>query len=296
MNYQKYSEHKAFPILILVFLGLIWGSSFILIKKGLVAFDALQVGTIRITFASLVMLPIAIRNIKIHYKSEWKKFFVVGLIGNFFPAILFAYAETGITSSLAGILNALTPMFTLILGAVFFAAKINRWQTIGLLIGFGGSVTLSFIGSEGGLGGFNHFAGTVIVATLLYGININLLKAWFPRLNSLILTSLAMFSIGPLALIYLLSTDFISVLINNDAAYMSLFYLFLLGVVGTSFALVLFNKLIQITTPVFASTVTYLIPIAAVMWGIIDNEALYPVHFMGMIMIISGVYIVNKNK
>jgi drug/metabolite transporter (DMT)-like permease len=280
MNYKKYSDHKALPIFLLVLLGLIWGSSFILIKQGLVAFTPLQVGTIRIMFASLVLSPIAIRKLKHHFATDWKKFLAVGLIGNFFPAILFAYAETGITSSLAGILNALTPMFTLVIGAIFFATRINKWQSFGLLVGFGGSVALSFIGSEGGLGSFNHFAGAVIVATLGYGININLLKAWFPKLNSVILTSLAMFSIGPFAIIYLLS----------------LFYLFLLGVVGTSFALILFNKLIQITTPVFASTTTYIIPIAAVMWGIIDNEALYPIHFLGMTAIIIGVYIVNRNK
>lgn len=296
MKIDKYSEHKLYPIIILAFLSLVWGSSFILIKKGLIAFDPLQVGTIRIMFASLVLLPFAIKNISSHFKKDWKKFLLIGLIGNFTPAILFAYAETGITSSLAGILNALTPMFTLILGAMFFATKINKRQSTGLLIGFGGSVALSFIGSDGGLGSFNYYAAIVIVATLCYGININLLKKWFPRLSSLILTSLAMFSIGPIAVIYLLSTDFVSIVTNNDAALLSLFYLFLLGAVGTSFALVLFNKIIQITTPVFASTVTYLIPIAAVMWGIIDDEVLYPIHFVGMVMIISGVYIVNKNK
>lgn len=296
MNYKKYSDHKALPIFLLMLLGLIWGSSFILIKKGLIAFTPLQVGTIRIMFASLVLSPIAFRKLRYHFAADWKKFLAVGLIGNFFPAILFAYAETGITSSLAGILNALTPMFTLVVGALFFATRISKWQSIGLLVGFGGSVALSFIGSEGGLGSFNHFAGAVIVATLGYGININLLKVWFPKLNSVILTSLAMFSIGPFAIIYLLTTDFISVVLTNDAAMMSLFYLFLLGVVGTSFALILFNKLIQITTPVFASTTMYIIPIAAVMWGIIDNEALYPIHFLGMIAIITGVYIVNRNK
>ena len=296
MNYDKYTEHKLFPIIILAFLSLVWGSSFILIKKGLIAFDPLQVGTIRMMFASLVLFPFAIKNISAHFKKNWKKFLAIGLLGNFIPAILFAYAETGITSSLAGILNALTPMFTLIIGAAFFAAKINKWQSVGLLIGLGGSIALSFINSDGGLGSFNHYAAIVIVATLCYGININLLKAWFPTLNSLTLTSLAMFSLGPIAVIYLLSTDFISIVINNDAALTSLFYLFLLGAVGTSFALVLFNKIIQMTTPVFASTVTYLIPIAAVMWGLIDNEALYLIHFVGMVMIISGVYIVNKNK
>lgn len=296
MKFDKYSEHKFFPIIILVLLGIIWGSSFILIKKGLESFDPVQVGTIRIMFACLVLLPIAVKNISTHFKKDWKKFLAVGLIGNFTPAILFAYAETGISSSLAGILNALTPIFTMIIGALAFATTINRWQILGLIVGFAGSVALSFIGIDGGLGGFNHFAVTVIIATLLYGIAINLIKKFFQNISTPVLTSLIFLSVGPIAIFYLLTTDFIPTIINKPESWASLFYIFLLGAIGTSFALVLFNKLIQQTTAVFASTVTYLIPIIAIAWGIIDGEALYPIHFLGMAMIISGVYIVNRNK
>lgn len=296
MNFDKYTEQKTFPIIILVLLAIIWGSSFILIKKGLESFDPVQVGTIRIMFACLVLLPIAFKHAKHHFKQDWKKFLAVGLIGNFTPAILFSYAETGISSSLAGILNGLTPIFTLIIGALAFATNINRWQIIGLAIGFAGSVALSFIGAGGGLGSFNHFAVTVIFATLLYGISINLIKKFFQNMPTPILTSLIFLSVGPIATIYLLTTDFIPTVINKPESWSSLFYIFLLGAVGTSFALVLFNKLIQQTTAVFASTVTYLIPIIAVAWGLLDGEILYPIHFIGMAMIISGVYIVNKNK
>jgi drug/metabolite transporter (DMT)-like permease len=221
-------------------------------------------------FASLVLLPIAIKHARHHFKNDWKKFLAVGLIGNFTPAILFAYAETGISSSLAGILNGLTPIFTLIVGALAFTTKINRWQILGLAVGFAGSVALSFIGTEGGLGSFNHFAVTVIFATLLYGISINLIKKFFQNMSTPVLTSLIFLTVGPIAIIYLLTTDFVPTIINNPDSWSSLFFIFLLGAVGTAFALVLFNKLIQQTTAVFASTVTYLIPIIAVAWGIID--------------------------
>lgn len=296
MKFDKYTEHKAFAVFTLSLLAIVWGSSFILMKKGLESFDPIQVGTIRIMFACLVLLPIAVKNISTHFKKDWKKFLTVGLIGNFTPAILFAYAETGISSSLAGILNALTPIFTLIVGTLAFATKINRWQVLGLVIGFAGSVALTFIGVDGGLGNFNHFAVAVIVATLGYGISINLLKKFFQNLPTPVLTSLIFFSVGPIAVIYLLTTDFIPTIINKPESWSSLFYIFLLGAVGTSFALILFNKLIQQTTAVFASTVTYLIPIIAVAWGILDGETLYPIHFIGMAMIISGVYIVNWKK
>lgn len=293
---KKYSEHNTLPFVLLILLGIIWGSSFILIKKGLEVFSPLQVGTIRIFFAYLVILPIAIINLKKYFRQDWLKFFLVGMLGNFIPAILFAFAETGISSSLAGILNALTPIFTLIVGVIAFSLGMNKYQTAGLVLGFIGSGALSFIGSGGHFGTFNYYALFVIIATLCYGININLLKKFFPRFNSIVLTSLAMFSIGPFSIIYLLFSDFISILSSNDSALLALFYLFLLGAIGTSLALVLFNKLIQITTPVFASTVTYIIPIAAVIWGIIDGEFLHIIHFAGMALIISGVYIVNKNK
>ncbi|MDD3557137.1 MAG: DMT family transporter [Melioribacteraceae bacterium] len=295
MNF-RYSDHKALPFILLILLGIIWGSSFILIKKGLEVFPPLQVGTIRIFFAYIVILPIALIKLRAYFAKEWRKFLLVGLLGNFFPAILFAVAETGLSSSLAGILNALTPIFTLIVGVMAFSAKINKYQTRGLFFGFIGSGALSFIGSGGNFGTFNYYALFVIAATLLYGININLLKKYFPHLNSIILTSLAMFTIGPLAIIYLLFSDFFVILSTNESAPLALLYLFILGAVGTSLALVLFNKLIQITTPVFASTVTYIIPIAAVLWGIIDGEFLSIAHFAGMALIISGVYIVNKNK
>ena len=296
MQIDKLKKSKFLPIIILFILSIIWGSSFILIKKGLEAFPPEQVGTIRVVFAFIVMLPIALKHLATIYKQYWKKIFALGMVANLIPALLFAVAQTGISSSLTGILNSLTPIFTLIIGAIAFSMGINRGQVWGLLISFIGSIALSFIGSQGNLGSFNFYALFVIGATICYGIGGNMIKYYFQKINSIALTSLAMFSIGPFALIFLFTTDFTYRVANIDGALLSLFYLFILGAVGTAFALVLFNKLIQITSAVFGSTVTYLIPIVAVIWGIVDGESLFLLHFVGMALIILGVYIVNKNK
>lgn len=296
LKYKFYGEGPFLSWILLLVLAIIWGSSFILIKKGLDAFSPLQVGTIRIAFAFLVMLPFALKSLTTVFKVCWKKILVIGLFSNFFPAILFATAETGISSSLAGILNALTPIMTLLAGIFFFATKIKSLQVIGLIIGFIGSFALSFINSVGGLGEFNYYALFIVLATIMYGFSGNFIKKYLTGIHPVTLTALAMFTVGPLSIILLFTSDFISVLSVNEKAWTSLGYLFLLGVIGTAFALVLFNKLIQRTTAVFASSVTYLIPIMAVIWGIIDGENFFVLHILGMGLIIVGVYIVNKNN
>ena len=295
MNFSKIREHSALPWFILVLLAFIWGSSFILIKKGLDAFSPVQVGSIRIVFAGLCLLPFALRYLK-SYKNYWKKFFLYGMTANLLPAILFALAETGISSSLAGILNSLTPIMTFIIGIIVFHTVIKKGQVIGLMIGFAGSFALSFINNAGGLGSFNYFALFVIVATICYGISANMVKVSFHKINSVVLTSLALFFVGPLGFIYLFSSDFLTRVSSHPDALASLGYLFLLGAFGTAFALVLFNKLIQITTAVFATSVTYLIPVIAVLWGILDGEDFFTLHFLGMLLIVAGVYIINKFK
>ncbi|MBU1679495.1 MAG: DMT family transporter [Bacteroidetes bacterium] len=292
----KIRQGKLSSVIVLIALSIIWGSSFILIKKGLESFSPGQVGTIRIVFAFIVLLPFAIKHIKTTFKYHWKKLFFLGLISNLIPAVLFAKAETELTSSLTGILNSLTPIFTLIAGALAFKIQIKSKQTLGLMIGLAGSIGLTFINNQGGIGSFNFYVLFVIAATILYGISANMVKAYFAEINSAVLTSTALLGVGPLALAYLLSTDFIYRLSENSATWYSLGYLFLLGAVGTALALVFFNKLIQQTSAVFASTVTYLIPIIAVVWGIVDGEQIYAFHLLGMAVIIVGVYIVNKAK
>lgn len=290
------SESPFLSWFLLIVLAIIWGSSFILIKKGLDSFSAVQVGTIRISFAFLVMLPFALKSLGNVFKVYWKKILILGMFSNLFPAILFATAETGLSSSLAGILNALTPIMTLIAGILFFSTSVKMLQLLGLSIGFIGSFALSFIDSVGEIGEFNHFALYVILATMMYGFSGNFIKKYLTGIHPVTLTALAVFTIGPFSIIFLFTTDFIYRFSANDGAWVSLGYLFLLGAIGTALALVLFNKLIQNTTAVFASSVTYLIPIMAVVWGIIDGESFFIMHLFGMGLIILGVYLVNKRK
>lgn len=296
MPFKKISESKSYPVFILLLLSFIWGSSFILIKRGLDSFTALQVGTIRVSFAFIILFPFALKYVKTVFRLQWKQIIVYGLLANLIPAILFAAAETGLSSSLTGILNSLTPMFTLIIGAMFFGISIQKEQSLGLAAGLVGSFILSFVGSGGELGSFNFYALFVVAATICYGFSSNLVWKYFLKVDPLALTALAFFSLGGFALVYLLSSDFVYRLQNVEGAWTSLFYLFILSAFGTAFALILFNRLIQITSAVFASTVTYLIPITAVVWGIIDGEELYALHFVGMALIIAGVYVVNRYK
>lgn len=297
-NIKEKLNHES-PVLswiLLITLAIIWGSSFILIKKGLVSFSPLQVGTLRISFAFLVMLPFAIKSLTTTLKQYWKKILVIGLFSNLIPAVLFSTAETGISSSLAGILNALTPIMTFIAGLLFFSIRIKRIQILGLLIGFTGSFALSFINSTGGLGKFNYYALYVVLATMMYGFSGNFIKKYLYGIHPITLTALAMFTMGPLSIIILFSSDFFERLSTNDGAVASLGFIFLLGAIGTAFALVLFNRLIQRTTAVFASSVTYLIPIMAVVWGFLDGEDFFALHIIGMGFIVIGVYLINKRK
>lgn len=296
MPIEKLKQKKSFPILVLIFLSVIWGSSFILIKKGLLTYSPLQVGTLRIIFACLVLLPIALKNIKGNLKIHWKKFLVLGLISNLIPAILFATAETQLSSSLAGMLNALTPVCTIIVGVAFFKSRINLPISSGLFLGLIGSIIISFVGGSGELGAFNFYALLVIIATMLYGISGNLIKDYVDTFDPVVLVSLTTLTIGPISLVVLLTTDFVSKTVSHPDATFSLLCIFILGAVGTALALAIFNKLIKTTTAVFASSVTYLIPIAAIGWGIIDGELLFPLHFVGMGLIILSVVIINKYK
>lgn len=296
MNFKKIQASKFYPILILVFLAIIWGSSFILIKKGLLAYSALQAGTLRIIFAFIVLLPIAIKNLTPLFKENWKQLLVLGLVSNLAPAILFSLAETGISSSLAGMLNSLTPITTVIVGLLFYKTKINFPVFLGLFLGLTGSIILSFVGSSGEIGSFNIYAIYVLVATVLYGIAANLVKKYVGKIGPLVLVSLSMLAVGPISIIILVSTDFFEVTNSHPDSIYSLTSLFILGSMGTAFALGIFNNLIKQTNAVFAASVTYLIPIIAIFWGFFDNEELFPLHFLGIGIIIVGVFLINKNK
>lgn len=286
--------------LFLILLALIWGSSFILIKRGLLVFSPGEVGAYRIVSAGLVLVPLSIAKLKNLNRRQVGNLIIVGLVGSFIPAFLFAKAQTQLSSSLTGVLNALTPLSVVIIGALFFKSRITRRNALGLLIAFVGVGILITVSDGGGLGTFtqiNSYAFLVLLATLCYGINVNIIKYWFVALKPVEITAISLLMVLPVASMYLfLFTDFSFKLVHADGAYLAAGYITILGVVGTAIALIIFNILVKIATPVFASSVTYLIPIVAILWGVWDGEVLLLGHYIGILAVIIGVWIGNRKN
>ena len=283
--------------LALVLLALIWGSSFILIKKSLVVFSPGELGSLRITMAFLALLPVAVKNIFKIDRSKIPVLFVIGFAGSFLPSFLFAIAETQLNSSITGAINAITPIFVILIGMFFFKHKIKTPNAIGIGIGFFGTTFMLLGATNFDLSTFNYYALYVVAATVMYGINVNLIKEYLPDLKALQITAISLFLSSPFCLGYLFFfTDFTAKIGVVDGFWNAFLLVSLLGIVGTAVALVLFNKIIQISSPLFASSVTYLIPIVAIFWGLIDNEILTLYHYIGIAIILVGVYIANKKS
>jgi len=294
---SQHSQNLILAWVILAGLAIIWGTSFILIKRGLEVFSSAEVGALRISITFLVLSPFAIQRIRKINRREWKHLTLVGLIGSFFPAFLFAKAQTGIDSSLAGILNSLTPLFTMVIGLSFFSLKTRWFNIAGVMIGLAGAVGLISI-SGGRSFEFNfQYAIYIIIATVCYATNVNVVKYKLRELDALTITVFSFFTIGLPTLLYLLIfTDFSRQVSTEPAALKALGYISILAVFGTGLALVAFNKLVKLTTPVFASSVTYLIPVVAVSWGALDGEEMSPLSFVWMAVILLGIFLVNKKK
>ena len=281
---------------ILVSLMLVWGSSFILIKKALLYFDAVEVGILRVTITFIALAPFAFRMLPKISRKMMGYIIISGVIGSFFPAILFAVAQTEIDSSLAGTLNALTPLFTLILGVSFFGQKTRWYNIIGVLIGLVGAIGLIYASS--GLDFvFNlKYASLIIIATICYAFNVNWIKVYLAELNSLTITVLTFFYIGiPLLIYVLFFSEIPTKLMTDSETLKGLGYLTLLAVAGTGIALIAFNKLIKVSTPIFASSVTYMIPVVAILWGIIDGEVFKADYLIWFLLIIMGILLVNTS-
>jgi len=280
--------------LLLIMLSIIWGSSFILIKRGLVGLLPWELGAIRIVAAALFLLPVAVTKLHRIERKDWKFLTIVGFVGSLIPAFMFAFAQTQISSSVTGVLNALTPIFTILVGLFFFGQRQPGGVFLGILIGFVGTTLLSIAGAEGALS-INYFVVFVLIATLCYGTNLNIIKYHLQGLKPITVTSVSLMIAGPLALAHLaFFTDFFTKFGQVEEVRIATGYIILLGVAGTAIALIFFNRLVQLTEPVFASSVTYLIPVVAVIWGIIDHEPVTSMHIAGMVTIVLGVYIANR--
>ena len=288
-------NNSARALTLLILLALIWGTSFILMKRGLLVFSAGELGSIRVAAAALFLLPLAAVKIKGLKSHHYLKLFLSGMMGVFFPAFLFALAQTQLESSVTGIMNSLTPIFTLLIGVWFFHQKFRRQSLIGIILGLLGTVLLILANSGGHISSVNLFALLVIVACVFYAMNVNYVKYRITDLDALSITSVSLLLIGPLALLYLLGfTEFTHKMKTSAGAWTALGYILLLGFMSTSLATILFNKLVKLTSPIYTSSVTYLIPVVAVLWGVFDGEELYAGHFAGMAAIIGGVYLANR--
>ena len=286
-------EKRSFQFGILLLLAFVWGSSFILMKIGLKSFSPEQAGALRILLASLALLPLSLRQLKNLQKKDVKSLLIAGFIGSFFPAFLFMKAETRIDSSLAGMLNSLTPVFTLIVGMLLHKTAFRRLQVMGLTLGLAGATGLIFAGEGFRLGTINNYAFYIVLATCFYAISINQIKAKLTHLTGIQVTSLSFMFIGPVALVYLLTTDFEPVLANPSWP-IHLLALAALGIVGTAMAMLLMNSLIRYSSAVAASSVTYIIPIFAIFWGVMDGERITFLHLACMGLILLGVYLISR--
>jgi drug/metabolite transporter (DMT)-like permease len=277
----------------LLLLSLIWGSSFILIKKGLVGLTAIQVGSLRIIFAGLFLLIVGFSSLKKISLRQWKFVALTSFFGTFIPAFFFAIAETQVDSSIVAILNSLTPLNTLVLGIIFFGIQFQKRQVLGVFIGLVGCLLLVLNGASSNTGQNYYYLILVVIATLCYAINVNLIKRYLSDLNSLSITT-GNFAVLLLPALIILSTTDFTQTINLDTTQHSVLFVMILGVLGTGIANVLFFKLIQMSSPVFATSVTYLIPIVAFFWGLLDNEMLTQIQFFGAFVILIGVYLSAK--
>jgi len=281
----------------LVILSVIWGSSYILIKKTLIGLTPLQLGSLRVIFTFIVLLIIGFNSLKKIPKDKWKWIFATGYIGSFFPSFFFAFAQTEIDSGVAAILNSLTPLATLIIGVGFYKFIIDSKQIIGVIIGLIGSFFLIYEGSTINPDQNFLFVGFIIVASICYATSVNMLKY---HLQDIPATSIALgnfLCILPPAVILLFYSGFMDINIKESPEVQNaLFYIIILSIFGSAFAKILFNKFIQIASPVFASSVTYTLPIVAIMWGFLDGETISLRQFFATAIILVGVFLANKQK
>lgn len=286
-------ENKNLKFIYLIILALVWGSSFILIKRGLVGLNPFQLGSLRMVFAALFLLLIGFNSIKHIQLRHWKYIALTAIMGTFIPVFLFSVAQTQISSSVSAILNSLTPLNTLVLGIILFKIDFQRRQIFGVFIGLTGSALLIMNGALNNPDQNYYYAILLVIASICYALNVNIIKTYLSDLNPLSITAGNFVVILFPALAVLYFSDFFTA-VQTEVTQNVLVYILILGVVGTALANILFFKLIKISSPVFASSVTYLIPVVAFLWGMVDHETLTFVQLIGASIILLGVYLSAK--
>jgi len=280
--------------LIFIILSIIWGSSFIMMKEGLLHLTAYQVAALRIVFSGIVLLPSAIRHFKQVPRNKVAIIFMSGALGSLIPAFLFCIAEEGIDSALAGTLNSLTPIFVIIVGAIFFNSKTSVNKILGIFVAFAGSILLLL--SKGHMQESQNlvYVSFIVLATICYGINVNMVHKFLPEIGSLQIAALALTLNAIPALIILIFTGYFSLPLTDPGILYSTGHAAILGIFGTAIASILFYILIKRAGAVFSSMVTYGIPVIANFWGMIYGEEVGWKQFACLLLILGGVYLANR--
>jgi len=290
-------DDKKLKWIFLVILSVIWGSSFILIKKGLIGLNAYQLGSLRIIFTAIFLFVIGFNSFKKIEKRHYKPVMISALLGTFIPVYMFALAETEIDSSIASILNSLTPLNTLIFGFFFFKMPFSKNQLLGVVVGLLGTLLLIISGANLNPDQNYWFSIFVLIASVCYAFNVSIIKIYLQDLNAMSIAVGNFAVITVPALVVLFFTGFFKIeVITSELVQTSMLYLVLLAIFGTGIAKVMFNRLVQISTPIFSSSVTYTIPIVALIWGVLDGEKLNMVQIVATVIILLGVFLANRKN
>ncbi|MGB0259815.1 MAG: DMT family transporter [Flavobacteriaceae bacterium] len=283
--------------LYLFILSLVWGSSYILIKRGLEGLTPLQLGSLRLLISTLCLLPFGYKSLYNLSRYQWKWLAITAYVGTFFPAFFFAFAQQHIDSAIAAILNALTPLLTLLMGVLFFGVAVLRKQYWGVALGLIGSVGLIFGGiqlnPEFPLG----YALLIVCASSCYATNIHFIKIHLKQVDVMAITLGNFVMMVPMALMILLPSGFFKTEVLTDPkVHISIGYVSILAIFGSAIAKYLFNQFVKFSSAVFASAVTYTLPIVALFWGVADGESISSLQILATVVILTGVYLSHKKR
>jgi len=283
--------------LYLFLLSLIWGSSYILIKRGLVGLSPIELGSARIVISTVFLLVLGFNSLSGLSRYHWKWLIITGFLGTFFPSFFFAFAQLHIDSSVAAILNSLTPIFTVLVGITLFATRMLARQYFGVVLGFVGSLGLVWGGAQINPNQPIGYVLLIISASMCYAINIHFLKHKLSAVSPMAMTLGNFIAILPPALIMLFFSDFFSFQkLQNPEVITSLGYVATLAFFGTAIAKVMFNRFVKIASTVFVSSVTYTLPIVALFWGTLDGEKISSYQLLSTVVILVGVSLAHKKN
>jgi len=281
---------------IIILLSIIWGSSFILIKKSLIAYSPEEVGALRLAISAIAFIPIFLYLMKEYDRKKIGYFIIVALSGSGIPSFLYAFAQTRVDSSVAGVLNSMTPIFALLISVAIFKDKFRWGQLGGVALGFAGASVLVLLRNSGNFSADLGYSLLIVLATVFYGISVNVVNYKLDEYRPLLISSLSFVIIAPFAIGYLFTTDFMEHTTGHPYGWSSLAAVTTLSLLSTFFATILFYRLVKNTNAVFGSSVSFLIPIVALAWGFLDGELLGFWHLVSLVMILLGIYWIKRGK